>query len=282
MRTKSGSVEAFDQNWENRSETVYSHWTRETPKNQIQLAFRQHWLTFNEIIGGRVGTKKCLEVGCGRGSLSAYFADAGWDCSLLDISETAINAAKKMFETNGLAARFFVDDCTKMNFPSDEFDLIFSIGLLEHFEDIQHVISEQFRVLKSGGLFIGYVVPELKNNIQDDYNWVNEILKKCFDVETSEASMKSEVYRSDDLSPKYIKVLEDLGATDIFTSGTYPLPMISYSPEFPFSLMPAEIEQILVENFENRLEKSRNITGKNPWLCDESYGQAFLIVGRKK
>ena len=71
MRTKSGSVEAFDQNWENRSETVYSHWTRETPKNQIQLAFRQHWLTFNEIIGGRVGTKKCLEVGCGRGSLSA-------------------------------------------------------------------------------------------------------------------------------------------------------------------------------------------------------------------
>ena len=59
-----------------------------------------------------------------------------------------------MFETNGLAARFFVDDCTKMNFPSDEFDLIFSIGLLEHFEDIQHVISEQFRVLKSGGLFI--------------------------------------------------------------------------------------------------------------------------------
>lgn len=281
MRTKSGSVEAFDQNWENRSETVYSHWTREMPKNQIQLAFRQHWLTFNEIIGDRAGKKKCLEVGCGRGTLSAYFADAGWDCSLLDISETAITAAKKMFDTNGLEAQFFVDDCTKMDLPSDEFDLIFSIGLLEHFEEIQPVITEQFRVLKSGGLFIGYVVPEFQQNIQKDYEWVNEILKKCFNAETNQASLKSEVFRSDDLSPKYVEVMEALGAKEIFTSGTYPLPMISYSPEFPFSLMPDAIEKILVENFSQRLDTIRQTTNRNPWLCAEHYGQAFLITGRK-
>ena len=281
MKTKSGSVEAFDQNWENRSETVYSHWTRENPRNQIQLAFRQHWHTFNEILGGRFGSKKCLEVGCGRGTLSAYFSDAGWDCSLLDISETAISAAKKMFNNNDLSANYFVEDCTNMSFASETFDLTFSIGLLEHFEDIRPVIEEQFRVLKSGGLFIGYVVPEFEQNIQKEYEWVNEILKKCFSAETTQASLKSGVYRSDELSPKYVKVLTDLGVKEIFTTGTYPLPMISYSPDFPFSLMPDEIEKVLVENFSQRLDSIRQSTNQNPWLCEEHYGQAFLVTGRK-
>lgn len=281
MKTKTGSVEAFDQNWGNRRETIYSHWTRGTPKNQIQLAFRQHWLTFNELMGARVGEKKCLEVGCGRGSLSAYYSDDGWDCSLLDISETAIDAATKMFESNKLSASFFVEDCTDMSFADASFDLTFSIGLLEHFEDVRPVIAEQFRVLKPGGLFIGYVVPEFTDNIQKEYQWINEILKQCFNGVDMQGPEKTEVYRSYDLSPKYIEVLNELGADEIFTAGTYPLPMISYSTEFPFSLMPDAIEEILVKNFSERLDAKRLETGENPWLCEEHYGQAFLITGRK-
>ena len=231
MRLKAGSVEAFDKNWEFRTETIYSHWTKGNPANQIQLAFRQHWLTFNEIIGKGYGEKKCLEVGCGRGTLSAYFSDAGWDCSLLDISATAIDAAQKMFSANGLKARYFVDDCNEMPFGNNTFDLVFSIGLLEHFEDVRPVIEEQLRVLRPSGLFIGYVVPELKDNVQKEYNWVNEILKKCFAGETEQALQKSDVFRSDDLSPKYVEILHLLNMKEIFTSGTYPLPMVSFSPE---------------------------------------------------
>ena len=51
MRTKSGSVEAFDQNWKTEAKP-FIRIGLEKHKNQIQLAFRQHWLTFNEIIGG--------------------------------------------------------------------------------------------------------------------------------------------------------------------------------------------------------------------------------------
>ena len=94
-----GSVKEFDQNWLKRKETAYSHWTRGKPENQIQLAFRNHWITFNELLDGKVGDKKCLEIGCGRGSLSAYFADDGWDCTLLDISSTVIDQAKAAFES---------------------------------------------------------------------------------------------------------------------------------------------------------------------------------------
>ena len=72
-----------------------------------------------------------------------------------------------------------------------------------------------------------------------------------------------------------------MNAQDIFTSGTYPLPMISYSPDFPFSLMDDEIEAILVEAFEEKLDAIEQKTGENPWLCSEAYGQAFLVTGRK-
>ena len=102
-----GSVTAFDQNWSKRKETTYTHWTRGNPKNQIQLAFRNHWITFNELLDGRVGNKKCLEIGCGRGSLSAYFADENWDCTLLDISSIVIEQAKIAFNNAKLKANFF-------------------------------------------------------------------------------------------------------------------------------------------------------------------------------
>ena len=51
-----------------------------------------------------------------------------------------------------------------LQLPFDEgnFDIVFSIGLLEHFDDINKPISEQIRVLSNGGLWIGYIVPDLK------------------------------------------------------------------------------------------------------------------------
>lgn len=276
-----GSVKEFDQNWLKRKETAYSHWTRGKPENQIQLAFRNHWITFNELLDGRVGDKKCLEIGCGRGSLSAYFADDGWDCTLLDISSTVIDQAKVAFDAAELKANFLVADCNKMPIEDNSYDLIFSIGLLEHFADSKNVISEQIRILKPGGLFIAYVVPELKTNIQKDFNWVNDLLEVIYEDKIYQKNEKSEIFRSDALSAGYLEILEDLNLNEINSFGSYPLPMISYSPSFPFTLLPKKVEKKLTEIFSKWLERRKNETGENPWKCDEEYGQAFVISGRK-
>ena len=42
--------ESFDENWKNRLETDYNHWSIK-PTNQIQLAFYNHWSVINEKIG---------------------------------------------------------------------------------------------------------------------------------------------------------------------------------------------------------------------------------------
>ena len=49
--SKSGSLNEFDDNWKNRKEADYTHWTKQKiVSNQIQFAFRSHYKVFLEII----------------------------------------------------------------------------------------------------------------------------------------------------------------------------------------------------------------------------------------
>ncbi len=269
----------FDKNWNSQKEAYYLHWTRNEPKNQIQFAFRQHWKSFQPFIKKLTG-RRCLEVGCGRGSMSAYFADAGWDCTLLDISPKAIKLARDAFSQQQLTASFDVGDCLKLPYEDEHFDLCFSIGLLEHFQDFHGVIQEQARVLAKGGLFIGYIVPHIPDNIQKEYNWICDLLKATTPPEASAA--KTEIYRSDALSAPYLNSMKNNGLRDLFHSGIYPLPMISHSIEFPFTLLTDEAESILVDQFTRILkERKQQNDGQDPWLCYENYGQAVLVCGYK-
>ncbi len=275
-----GDGARFDRNWSTQAEAYYLHWTREAPANQIQFAFRQHWKSFQPFLQ-RVKGKRCLEVGCGRGSMSAYFADAGWDCSLLDISPKAIELARQAFKQQQLAAHFEVGDCLSLPYPDKSFDLCFSIGLLEHFQDFDQVIREQVRVLAEGGLFIGYIVPHIPDNVQSEYDWICELLKSV--TPAQETIAKTPVYRSDALSEPYLQSMSDAGLTDLFSSGIYSLPMISHSIDFPFTLLPDAAEQVLVKKFEQVLEQRREREGlSDPWLCDEHYGQAILVCAYKR
>ena len=76
-----------------------------------------------------------------------------------------------------MPANFLVGDAYDLQLEDNSFDLVFSIGVFEHFEDIATPIKEQIRILDKGGLFIAYIVPEYKDNIQKDFYWINEILK---------------------------------------------------------------------------------------------------------
>ena len=47
---KPGTNEEWNKNWQLRKEAYYTHWTKDTPVNQIQLAFRNHWSLFNNFM----------------------------------------------------------------------------------------------------------------------------------------------------------------------------------------------------------------------------------------
>lgn len=283
MNSDPGETIHFKKAWQTCPESLYNHWTSGEPENQVQLAFRNHWTLFKEFMDHDHygGGKRVLEVGCGRGSLSCYFSSAGYECTLLDVSPHAIEIAKKIFQANQLQGSFLVGDACSLSFPDQSFDVVFSIGLLEHFEDSDSSLVEQIRVLASGGLFLGYIVPHYQNNVQSQYDWINEILKGyCADQEEIVA-LKPNLFRSDKGSERYLPILQREGLVLTGASGVYPIPMISHSMEFPFTLMPSVCEKSYVRIAQKWLAKRHADTNKHPWLCPEGEGQAFLVWGYK-
>jgi SAM-dependent methyltransferase len=101
---------------------------------------------FDDASGLRV-----LEVGCGLGTDGAQFARAGADYTGVDLTEAAIELARRRFELFELPGTFRTADAENLDFPSESFDLVYSHGVLHHTPDTERAVREVHRVLRKGG-----------------------------------------------------------------------------------------------------------------------------------
>src|SRR6266404_6427403 len=96
-------------------------------------------------------SKKVLEIGCGLGTDGAQFAKAGANYTGIDLTEAAVELARKRFEMFDLPGEFRTADAENLNFPDESFDLVYSHGVLHHTPDTAKAIREIHRVLRPGG-----------------------------------------------------------------------------------------------------------------------------------
>ena len=94
---------------------------------------------------------RVLEIGCGLGTDGAQFAKAGADYTGIDLTEAAIELARRRFECSGLQGEFRVADAENLDFADGSFDLVYSHGVLHHTPDTARAVQEIHRVLKPGG-----------------------------------------------------------------------------------------------------------------------------------
>ena len=94
---------------------------------------------------------RVLEIGCGLGTDGAQFAQAGADYTGIDLTDAAIELARKRFELSNLPGSFRTDDAERLSFSDETFDLVYSHGVLHHTPDIEAAIREIHRVLRPGG-----------------------------------------------------------------------------------------------------------------------------------
>jgi SAM-dependent methyltransferase len=94
---------------------------------------------------------KVLEIGCGMGTDGAQFARAGADYTGIDLTNAAVELARKRFAASELKGDFLVSDGENLDFANDSFDLVYSHGVLHHTPDIEAAVREIHRVLKPGG-----------------------------------------------------------------------------------------------------------------------------------
>jgi SAM-dependent methyltransferase len=276
-----GSIGAFRSSWSALPAGERYHFKRGEPENQIQFAFQNHWRVFQQVMGD-VRAGRALEVGCGRGSMGAFFAEAGFETHLLDSSVTALDIARRNFDADALPGQVVCGDGLQLPYEDGSFDVVVSIGLLEHFEDIGPPVAEQLRVLRPGGVFLGYVVPERRVSVQVLGAPINAALGLQARVRgrrNGTRGRKSSLYRNRYSSGAYLGVLRDLGAREMGSFGMFPVPLVSHSPTFPFSLMAPPAERRLVGIWRRLL--SVRPGPRDPWTCPERWGLAFLVWARK-
>jgi SAM-dependent methyltransferase len=94
---------------------------------------------------------RVLEIGCGMGTDGAQFAKAGANYAGIDLTDAAVELARKRFQVSGLKGEFRIADAERLDFPDASFDLVYSHGVLHHTPDIEAAVREIHRVLKPGG-----------------------------------------------------------------------------------------------------------------------------------
>jgi SAM-dependent methyltransferase len=92
-----------------------------------------------------------LEIGCGLGTDGAQFARAGANYTGVDLTEAAVELARRRFELFDLPGMFRTADAENLDFADDTFDLVYSHGVLHHTPDTERAVREVHRVLKPGG-----------------------------------------------------------------------------------------------------------------------------------
>jgi SAM-dependent methyltransferase len=95
--------------------------------------------------------KKVLEIGCGLGTDGAQFTRAGADYTGVDLTDAAVELARKRFELSGLIGKFRTADAENLDFENESFDIVYSHGVLHHTPDTARAVREVHRVLKLDG-----------------------------------------------------------------------------------------------------------------------------------
>lgn len=93
--------------------------------------------------------KRCLEVGCARGTVSHFLRSAGGKWVHADTDRSNVDAAIALVKDGVIQIPPNV-----LPFPDASFDVIVSLDYLEHVHDDAAAMNEMRRVLKRGGLLL--------------------------------------------------------------------------------------------------------------------------------
>jgi len=152
--------------------------------------------------------KNVLDAGCGSGFFSKYFAERGCNITAFDYSDEALKSAKSLDSR----IKTIKGDIFNMPFK-EEFDLVFSDGLLEHYKDPVKILKKFKDVTKPGG----YVVTFVPNLIS---YWIFIKPFRLSHIKEWRFGLK-----------KLIKYNQEAGLKVIESGGFSVLPF-KYSPEF--------------------------------------------------
>lgn len=112
----------------------------------------KHIIPFMEL--ETLTNKKVLEIGCGIGTDAFMLASSCKEYIGIDLTENAIELAKKRFELYNLKGNFYSLNAEDLSFFEDNsIDMVYSFGVIHHTENPEKIVKEVNRILKPNGVF---------------------------------------------------------------------------------------------------------------------------------
>lgn len=140
----------FHDDWAN-SEKVETIDVRAS--NEVCTAPEMRYIT--QRLGNLKG-KRLLDVGCGLGEASVYFALLGADVTASDLSQGMLDATSRLAEANGVHIKQHIASAEDLQLsPDAKFDIIYAGNLLHHV-NIESTIMRIRSHLTSDGLFVSW------------------------------------------------------------------------------------------------------------------------------
>jgi cyclopropane fatty-acyl-phospholipid synthase-like methyltransferase len=99
------------------------------------------------------GYKTLLDLGCGSGKDSVFFAEKGLDVTAVDFSEAAIGHVRKQAGSHGVVVKTLCQDLAELDVEGG-FDVIYSDVGLQFFDDATttEIFDKLHKLLNEGGM----------------------------------------------------------------------------------------------------------------------------------
>lgn len=140
-------------------------WEAQLPEGESELADFEHAF-FPEFLAQAKNAKKILEIGAGRGRMVRVLRQHGVTAEFY-----CVDLNDYVRESDGYAV---IGNAISLPFRDECFDLVYSLGVIEHFPETHIALAEHVRVLKKGGTML-VTVPHL--SLYTPLRWLVWLIK---------------------------------------------------------------------------------------------------------
>ena len=237
------------------------------PKTQRQINLFWYHRFIQNLIKDK-NYKNGLEMGCGRGTMSLYLnLYDGLKVSLLDIAPEAVELAKKNFENFGAQGNFVIAPSNATGLLAESYDIIYSVGLLEHLSEYKKTTEETYRLLRKGGVMVHLNIPG-KWSVQN----INNYYKKLLKIFTGKDYPVKDYWRNIDKPGDYAAAAKDAGFKDIKTINVC---------LFPIFVPIADKTDLSIAKIYNAIIKVRSLFMEYPFRTNYWFSQGHFLIGYK-
>lgn len=139
--------------------TTIEHWDTawaQRPRPRLPTGLEVGTKSTQEVLrrGIRPGMK-VLEIGCAPGKMLGWVAKGlGADVSGIDYSPRGVEVTRWLLGEMGVDGDIRQEDVFETSFAPGSFDVVYSNGVIEHFEDPRELVAIHVRLLRPGGTAI--------------------------------------------------------------------------------------------------------------------------------